>query len=293
MIKKGKRNGIVRYFCGECGRSFSSKRRPGKFVESLWQEHAFRRQTVADLVFRKKKSKNTIRKILSTFIPEKKTHRPRSIVLVADATFFGRGSGILVGKDPNEREVLYVEEIMTETAFDYAMMRNRLEKEGYVIQAVVVDGKRCIPNIFKGMPVQICQFHQIQIVRRKLTLRPKTQAGVELLSIGLNVDKYTKEELEKLLCDWHERHQTFLEEKTYCSFCKKFHYTHRRLRGAYRSLMTNLESLFTYEKYPDLHIPNTTNCLDGQFSQLKEKLGAHRGQTKEKRLKMIRTLLKV
>lgn len=258
----------------------------------LWHEHAFRRQTVSDLVFRKKKSRNTIRKILNFYAPTEKIHKPRAVVLVADATFFGRGSGILVGKDPHESEVLYVENITTEDAFDYVMMKSRLEKLGYTIKAVVVDGKRCIPNVFKGIPVQICHFHQIQIVRRKLTLRPKTRAGVELLPIGLNVDKFRKDELKQMLSQWHERNKTFLEEKSYCSFCKKSHFTHRRLRGAYRSLITNMENLFTYEKYPELNIPNTTNCLDGQFSQLKEKLGAHRGQTKEKRSKMIRTLLK-
>jgi len=85
----------------------------------------------------------------------------------------------------------------------------------------------------------------------------------------------------------------FLEERTYCSYCRKSHYTHRRVRGAYRSLSRNCDRLFTFQQYPHLNIPNTTNCLDGLFSSLKEKLGVHRGYTKEKRAKIIQTLLRI
>ena len=35
-------------------------------------------------------------------------------------------------------------------------------------------------------------------------------------------------------------------------------------------LTTNLPYLFTYQKYPELAIPNTTNALDGTFAHLKE-----------------------
>jgi len=67
-----------------------------------------------------------------------------------------------------------------------------------------------------------------------------------------------------------------------------WHYTHKRLRSAYRSLRNNLPYLFTYRKYPQLNIPNTTNALDGGlFSPLKDLLKVHRGIGDEMKKKLI------
>jgi len=41
------------------------------------------------------------------------------------------------------------------------------------------------------------------------------------------------------------------------------------------------------EDYPDLKIPNTTNALDGQFSDLKNKLRNHNGLSKLRKMKFI------
>ncbi|MCB4782781.1 MAG: transposase, partial [Sulfurovum sp.] len=41
-----------------------------------------------------------------------------------------------------------------------------------------------------------------------------------------------------------------------------------KLVSAYRSLRTNLPYLFTYKKYKHLGIHNTTNSLDGGYSQI-------------------------
>jgi hypothetical protein len=52
-------------------------------------------------------------------------------------------------------------------------------------------------------------------------------------------------------------------------------------RSAYRSLRLNLPYLFTYEKYPELNIPNTTNSFDGCFAYLKQLVRVHRGVKKK------------
>ena len=56
-----------------------------------------------------------------------------------------------------------------------------------------------------------------------------------------------------------------------------WHYTHKRLRSAYRSLKSNMPYLFTYQRHPELSIPNTTNTLDGLFAHLKDHVRVHRG----------------
>jgi len=68
-------------------------------------------------------------------------------------------------------------------------------------------------------------------------------------------------------------------------------YTHKRLRSAYRSLKINLPYLFTYQKYPQLNIPNTTNSLDGCFAYLKELVRVHRGANKGRKRKIIHDIL--
>ena len=57
------------------------------------------------------------------------------------------------------------------------------------------------------------------------------------------------------------------------------------------SLKNNLPYLFTYQDYPALQIPNTTNSLEGSFAQLKELVVIHRGLNKSLKRKMINEIL--
>ena len=46
--------------------------------------------------------------------------------------------------------------------------------------------------------------------------------------------------------------------------------------------------LFTYKKYPDLKIHNTTNAIDGGvFSPMKKLMNIHNGFTKSLKLKIV------
>jgi len=89
---------------------------------------------------------------------------------------------------------------------------------------------------------------------------------------------------------WMLKWKQFLKEKTY-SDTGKWCYTHRKLRSAIRSIKSNLPYLFTFQKYPELHIPNTTNSLEGINSALKFKIKAHQGINSDRRKKIIDYLL--
>jgi len=58
---------------------------------------------------------------------------------------------------------------------------------------------------------------------------------------------------------WSERWGKFLQEKTYDPISDKWQYIHRRLRSAVHAIIYALPYLFTFEHYPDLNIPKTTN----------------------------------
>jgi hypothetical protein len=214
-------------------------------------------------------------------------------VLVIDATYFGKRSGILVARDPVKKENLHCHDIVSETKNEYQKVRDTIEKIGYEIVAVVLDGRRGIPSVFKGILVQICQFHQWQIIRRKLTLRPKLEPHQVLLSIGRKIKSSDEKEMRKLLNLFAKKYEKDLNEKTFTIGTRRWRYTHTKLRSAYKSLICNLPNLYTCQKYPDLKIPNTTNTLDGSFNTLKMHINVHRGLRPDRRLKIIKGYLKL
>lgn len=233
----------------------------------------------------------TITKLLDAATLLKKVHRPRPVVLVIDATYFGREYGVLVARDPSAHENLYVAELRHETKLEYTLLRNNIEALGYSVVAVVLDGRRGIPKVFEGIPIQICQYHQWSIVRRALTTRPKLESHRALLAIARLIAKSTEVEMSAMLAVFEEKFRADLNEKHICSHCGKPVYTHRKLRSAYRSLTTNLPYLYVYQKYPGLNIPNTTNSLDGMWNALKTHVNVHRGLRLDRRFKVIRAYL--
>jgi len=217
---------------------------------------------------------------------------PQSIIAVIDTTFFTRSYGVSVFREPNLKKNLIWKEVRSETSGQYLQLRNNLEMRGFVLKAVILDGKRGVRQVFSNIPVQMCQFHQVAIVIRYLTRKPQLMASKELKIIVLKLTKLNESEFKKILDDWQNRWREFLKEKTNNPITGKWHYTHKRLRSAHRSLKTNLPFLFTYQKYPELHIPNTCNSLDGSFTTLKNLLRIHRGMNRNNRYKMICQILK-
>lgn len=218
---------------------------------------------------------------------------PEPTVIAADVTFWGRHYGVCVFRSPTPRRNLWWQEVALETPAIYATGLATLRSQGWDIQAVVIDGKRGVDKVFEPLPLQICQFHQMKTVTRYLTRKPQTPAGSELRSLALTLSRSTEKEFIARLRHWYQQWQNFLHERTPCPCCKpnRWPYTHRKLRAAYRSLVTNLPHLFTCQKYPQLQIPNTTNCLDGMFSQVKNRLAVHRGLRRDRRFKIISEIL--
>ncbi len=258
----------------------------------MWNEHVWKRQTVADLKETYRKGEHTIRRILDRAPIRKSVNvKTQTVVCVFDASHLGEET-LLVARAPALRANLGWAWIQSETKESYAGLRGFIEKKGFTLAAVVLDGRTGIPRVFEDMPVQICQFHQLQTVRRKLTLNPETEAGRELLSIGFSIAKSDEQTFTRAVAEWHERYKNFIDEKTCILGTRRWRYTHRRVRSAHLSLKRNLPFLFTYQKYPELEIPNTTNSLDGYWSRLKNLLSAHRGKSPERMRKIATEILR-
>ncbi len=210
-------------------------------------------------------------------------------------TFWGRGYGVMVFRSPTSRKNLWWKESLVETPFVYGEGLAALRRQGWTITGAVIDGKRGVAPVFErlGIPVQHCQFHQAKTVTTYLTRRPQTEAARELRALSLTLPQTTEEEFRERLHAWRTRYQAFLDEKSPAPQKKRgWDYTHRKVRAAYRSLAANTSRLFTYQKHPALGIPNTTNCLDGMFSQLKNRLAVHRGLRRDRRFRIISEILR-
>lgn len=209
-----------------------------------------------------------------------------------DTTYWGRNFGVMLFKDAYTKENLLKYYVKSETNALYIQGINKLKSQGFEIAAIVCDGRKGLIQTFKDIPVQMCQFHQVAIIRRYITKNPKLPASIELKELVSMMKITDRESFEGGLDNWHTKWKPFLNERTINPKTGKSHYTHKRLRSAYRSLKTNLNWLFVWYDHIDLNIPNTTNAIDGHFSDLKNKLRNHNGLSRARKIKFINEFLK-
>jgi transposase-like protein len=209
-----------------------------------------------------------------------------------DTTYFGRQFGVMVFKDSITGQVLLTQFVKQESNKLYLQGVEEISRRGIKIQSVICDGRKGLFQMFEiSIPIQMCNFHQVAIIRRYLTKKPKLQASKELWEHTLLLVHTDKESFIGGLQDWFTKWESFLNERKVDENGKK-RYVHKRLRSAYRSLQNNLTYLFTWYDYIDFKIPNTTNAIDGQFSNLKNKLRNHNGLSSERKKKFISEFFK-
>lgn len=186
---------------------------------------------------------------------------------------------------------LYWKKVKYETIDEYVKGIKLLEQNGWKINAIVCDGKKGFFYAFDNIPIQMCQYHQISIIRRYLTQNPKLIAGIELKKLTLKLTKIDKNDFVNELNIWELKWKDFVNEKTINFETGKKHFKHKRLRSAYKSIKNNLHYLFTYQDYPHLFIPNTNNETEGIFSNLKKKINVHQGLKRNRKIKLINEIL--
>lgn len=231
-------------------------------------------------------STKTIQRKLDSIKVQQKQSTISIANVLMDTTYFGRKFGVMVFKDSLSGQVLFKQYVKQETNLLYINGINEIKKKGIILQAIICDGRKGLLQLLPTTPIQMCNFHQVAIVRRYLTKNPKLQASKELWELTLMLKHTDKESFTGGLNVWYDKWKEFLNERKIDGNGKN-RYVHKRLRSAYRSLKTNLPWLFTWYDFIDLKIPNTTNSLDGQFSDLKNKLRNHNGLSAERKMKFI------
>lgn len=233
----------------------------------------------------------TIRKRFDKYESHKNIKEPHAVMIVMDTMYLKKNLGVMVFRDVLQRENVLWKYVTYETIALYQEGINELLNLGFSVMGITVDGRRGIFNAFKDIPVQMCHFHQKQIIRRYVTRNPRLEAGIELKEIVELLTITDSKSFAGLLKKWHDKWKGFLNETILNVETGKRQYTHRRLRSAYNSLKANLPYLYVYLKNLEKGMPNTTNSLDGTFSHLRDKIRAHRGLKEDRKIRLINSLL--
>jgi hypothetical protein len=249
------------------------------------------KQTYIQLALKYNCSAKTIQRKIDSVKTQRQTTFTSVANVLMDTTYFGRKFGIMVFKDSITGQILFKQYVKQETNKLYLSGIEEIARRGIKIQAIICDGRKGLLQLFEGIPIQMCNFHQVAIIRRYLTKKPKMQASKELWEHVLLLVKTDKESFEGGLNAWHTKWNTFLNERK-LDLNGKNRYVHKRLRSAYRSLKNNLPWLFTWYDHMHLNLPNTTNAIDGHFADLKNKLRNHNGLSIERKKKFIDEFLK-
>jgi len=76
----------------------------------------------------------------------------------------------------------------TEIVNDYARGIRFLKDKGWKVISLTIDGKPGVREQFTDIPVQMCQWHQQQIIYRYITRNPKLPANRELFYLTLQLN---------------------------------------------------------------------------------------------------------
>lgn len=242
--KNDKVGSIQRYKCKDCGKQFRGVKRID--VEQLNEDYVFGYQSVNRLAAKYNVSSSTIRRKLESIRSTRIISSDKRVVVLMGTTYWGWKFGVVVFKDACTAKILWRKFIFKrETLTDYQEGVDWLLVNGFRIDGVVCDGLRGMFAMLSKYNVQMCQFHQVKIIKKYLTSKPDIEASKELLSIAKFMHKTDKESFVGLFEEWAARWSDFLKERTKDNKTGKTHYTHSKLRSAYLSLKRNMPYLWT------------------------------------------------
>ena len=284
-VRNGSRGGRQNYLCRACGHQFNSKKTVSP--EELWNAYQDGKQSIHELALSFRMSDSSVKRRLKAI--RKEWEQPSlsgSGFVHIDVTYRGRNDGIILALDSRNGRPLYMDFIGHETIADYAACVRSIEERGYVIKGIILDGSRRLYAEFQQYPIQMCQFHMKQIVRRYLTRNPKILAARALYDLMDTLTITDGKTFIDAFNDWKAEYaETINKRSTYKDGSR--HFTHVRLRSAMLSIDFFLPFLFTYQKPGMEGMPNTNNRIEGTFSSLKRSLNNHCGMPKDNRRRYV------
>lgn len=296
IIKYGKQSNKQRYYCRNCNKVFQNKPRPSRLQNLIWDDLVFGKMTFELLAQKYHKSKNTISKIVNSIeidievdLSQLTADEKASIkVIIMDATYFKKNDGNIAIVDAKDGRLLYFKALgKAERNLEYERAIDALFAADIHPRACVIDGRKGVREMLeeRGILVQYCLFHVLLMRNQCLTRNPDLIPNIELREIvgylchkGGDADKTT---FYAMIGGWELRHGMWLMEKD-----DNGNYSHEKTRRLFFSIKRNMHWYFTYQEYSELHIPKTSNRIEGKFGNAKTKLKIHRGYSKSLRNKI-------
>jgi len=157
-------------------------------VVRAYHDYSFGRQTLNQLSEKYGVDISTLRRNFDRCLTAQKSApvSKEPVALTFDGTFFGRSRGWLVFRA--ESKNIYWEQIVNETLAETSSALLQLKEEGWCFSSFAIDGRkgviRVINELFPGTPIQMCIYHQKAIIRRYLSMSPKTDCGKAIKALA-------------------------------------------------------------------------------------------------------------
>ena len=292
MVRNGLRGRRQLYKCRDCGRQFIGGQRRDKL--QVITDYVEGKQTLDQLALKYGVNERTIRRDLEGMRYVQKISKDKHVTIQMDTTYWGRRFGLMAIRDALRSKVLWRKYVTHETIADYMEGIHWLEKNHFKIYGVVIDGMKGLDKSLYPYPVQLCQFHQMLIVRRYITQDPDIEASKALLDLTNDITRMDKESFVGALDDWYEKYKDVVNERVQDRRIKRKTppYMRPRLRSAYLSLKRNMPLLWTFYDHPETGLPNTNNGIEGMFSDIKTKVRVHSGISRDNRKKLLDEYIK-
>ena len=294
-IRYGKnRSGSQRWYCRSCSMVITPKIDNTVKLLRIFLKWLFSKQTQKEMPgegrsFRRKTS------IFWEIWPlPPKIEESRDVVYV-DGIYLGRKACVLICCDDEYVLGWYLCRYEHSRAWESLMARIAEPK------IVVSDGgtgfARALRRVWPDAEHQRCLFHVFCQVKRYITSRPKTPAGIELYILSKDLlhieNRKDAEKWTERFAQWVVKYKDFLNQMSRDEY-GNLRPTHERLIKAERSIVRLLKegTMFTYidenlkEGIED--IPSTNNLIEGSInSRLRAMLRDHRGLSVERRIKAV------
>lgn len=291
-IKWGKQGGKQRYKCTECG-ALSTFTNPGvsKANREKWfKDWILGKQTIKQLVISSGYSERTLKRYFYGYLksyPVWQINRRERVNLLLDGTYFTNKACLVLYRENNIKATLFYRITDGEWEEELREDLENILSLGIEIESITCDGlSNILKSIRKTSPHTIIQRCLAHIQRETLIwLRgnPQSIAGQELREIIRQLHTIADRESWGYwvvdLINWYEKHQSFINEKTYNPATGRYWFTHRSVRKAFVHIKRALPDMFHYLDNP--RIPKTTNGLESFFGHLKQNISLHRGLSKE------------
>ena len=225
-------------------------------------------------------------------LPPVTTQTNQPWVYGCDGKWLGRTGVFFIHRNVTTKENLWWSFMKSESydAISNDCKSLSVHLEDHLPTGAVSDWKGAIvsavASYFGNIPHQRCLAHVDREAKRLLPKHSPFTATLALRSIAsmlMLVEKPTDPQVwQTQLFNWEKQYGSMLKEKTYAPTAqtRSWWYTHGNLRRAWRLLTKNQNPLFVF--LTNHLIPKTNNALEGVNSNLKHKLGDHRGMSVER-----------